>query len=80
MQRRRDSVRFDPYYKLQIWTPHVLAWMDVQRSFPSVDDAQAAAPAGKRVRIMRISMGAREVVASDGLMPNKQAAARWPRC
>lgn len=47
--RRPDSVRFDPYYKVQIWDAISLAWRDFQRSFLT--------PAGARVHA-EITFGA----------------------
>lgn len=56
--RTRGSVRFDPYFKVQRHERG--AWIDVQRAYPSEEEARAAMPAGQRCRIMRISMKGRE--------------------
>lgn len=57
--RRPGSARFAPYYKVQWFNPAVYAWQDVQQAHPTIDAAQAAFPAGKRCRVMMITMQGR---------------------
>lgn len=52
-QRRPDSVRFDPYYKIQVYERH--AWVDIQRRYYDRAAALAARPAGVRSRLMMIT-------------------------
>lgn len=52
--RSAASVRFDAYYKIQLWEARSLAWKDVQRSHASIDAALVAAPRGERDRDWRI--------------------------
>lgn len=59
MRRKPGSVRFDPYYKVQLWEPRSLSWMDVQRKHDSAEEARAAFPAGQRCRVMEITMEGR---------------------
>lgn len=57
-RRRRDSVRFDPYYKPQVWVPHLLAWRDLQEQHDTPDAAEGAAraaAAGEPVRAMHVT-------------------------
>lgn len=60
MKRRPGSVRFDPYFKVQRWEPRSAVWIDVQRAYPTEDDARRAAGllAG-RTRIMEIDENGR---------------------
>lgn len=60
--RTRGSCRFEPYFKVQVWDARGLAWRDVQAAHPTEADAWAAAPAGKRCRLMRIHERGREAV------------------
>jgi hypothetical protein len=53
-KRRPDSVRFDPYYKVQTWNETDLCWRDVQKQFPTAGAAEAAFPRGVRCRIMAV--------------------------
>jgi hypothetical protein len=57
--RQRGSVRFDPYYKVQVWDTINLAWRDIQRAYPSVPEALAARPRGRTCRLMEITMQGR---------------------
>ena len=59
MKRRPDSVRFDPYYKVQAWDDRLLAWIDVQMAFPTADDAMASVTASGRFRLMVVFPGGR---------------------
>lgn len=59
MLRTPASVRFDPYYKVQTWERRVMAWQDIQRMFTDEDEARAAFPAGKRCRLMLVTMNGR---------------------
>ncbi len=66
MRRRAGSVRFDPYYKAQVWRDDVGgAWVDIQRAYPTeelaIREARLAAH-GRRWRIMRVYPGGREPV------------------
>jgi hypothetical protein len=62
--RRSGSVRFDPYFKLQVWRGDVGgAWVDIQRSFPGLQVAVDAAPLGRLIRVIRVTDdGSRDVV------------------
>lgn len=60
--RTTSSVRFTAYYKVQRWEARSLAWKDVQRSFATVEEAVASAPAGERDvdwRVMEITESGR---------------------
>lgn len=57
--RTRDSVRFEPYFKVQVWEPRNFAWRDVQHMFPAEAEARATFPKGKRCRLMRVDMDGR---------------------
>lgn len=60
-RRTAASVRFDPYWKVQVWEPVSLAWRDIQRAHPSEDAAWTAAASltGRRVRLMNVYPGGR---------------------
>jgi len=62
--RSASSVRFADYYKIQVWQARSLAWLDIQRAYPSVASAIAAAPSGQRDRDWRIML-----VTSSGRRP-----------
>lgn len=53
--RVRGSVRFPDYFKVQWWDAVALAWRDIQERYPTEADAHAAAPAGRRHRLMRVT-------------------------
>lgn len=53
--RRSDSVRFDPYFKVQVWEARSFAWRDIQKTYPSAEDARDAFPTGERCRVMEIT-------------------------
>jgi hypothetical protein len=53
-KRRADSVRFDPYYKVQTWNETDLCWRDIQKQFSTAEAAKAAFPYGVRCRIMTV--------------------------
>lgn len=60
--RRAGTVRFDTYWKVQVWQPASLAWRDVQRAHDTEAAAWAACPAGQVCRLMRVYPGGREPV------------------
>ncbi len=60
--RRAGSVRFDPYYKLEVWETRRLAWTPIQRRHESEASARAAFPAETRVRLYRVSEAGRVLV------------------
>lgn len=67
--RRAGSVRFAPYYKLQWFDPHALAWRDVQQAFPTPQAALEASltqtvDPPRAWRIMEITMHGRRPLAS----------------
>lgn len=64
-RRRRGSVRFAPYWKLQTWRADVLAWEDVQRQYDTEDEARAAYIPGKRCRLMLVTERGRAPVAGS---------------
>lgn len=60
--RRAGTVRFDAYFKVQVWQPNSLAWKDIQRAYDTADEAWAACPAGQECRLMRVYPGGREPI------------------
>lgn len=42
--RQRGSVRFDAYFKVQFWHEATMAWKDIQHAYPTVAEAEEAAP------------------------------------
>ena len=54
--RTRSSVRFDPYYRVQTYDPRQLAWREVRGRYETAEEARAAAPAGRRWRVMEVTM------------------------
>ena len=69
MARQRGTVRFDPYFKVQTWEPRSYTWQDVQRQHPTVDEAKAAYPRGRRCRVMRITMEGRSPLPETEVCP-----------
>lgn len=57
--RRPGSCIFADYFKVQWWDRASLCWRDIQRQFPTPAAADAARPAGKRTRLMRVTMAGR---------------------
>lgn len=53
--RKRGSVRFEPYYKVQVWDARSYAWSDVQRQYESEQEAREAFPAGATCRVMEVT-------------------------
>ena len=53
--RTRGSVRFAPYYKVQVWKAVSLTWQDVQRQHATREDAEAGFPAGQRCRVVEVT-------------------------
>ena len=43
-----------PYYKIQVFNPHVFAWQDIQRSYATITEAKEALPKHKQARVMAI--------------------------
>ncbi len=61
-QRRREG--YFPYYKLQVLTPHVGAWKDVQRRFATPEDALKHAARhheGQDIRLMVVTRTDRSI-------------------
>ena len=54
----RRQPGYFPYYKVQWWNDHVMAWQDVQHRFPTPDVANQAAPSlipiGANFRLMEV--------------------------
>lgn len=72
--RTRDSVRFDPYFKVQFWVARNYAWQDVQERHLDEALARAAAQAaaatlGTRCRLMRITMEGRAPLPDSEVSP-----------
>jgi hypothetical protein len=58
--RKRGSVRFDPYFKIQRWSVQALAWIDIQQAYSSEEKARAAASGmAGMLRLMRVEEGGR---------------------
>ena len=53
--RTQGSVRFDDYYKVQVWQEMSLAWKDVQKAWSTLAEAEAAMPVGVQCRIMVVT-------------------------
>jgi hypothetical protein len=49
------TAKTDEYYKIQFRDLISLAWKDVQKSFPSVEDAMAAFTPDKEWRVMCVT-------------------------
>jgi hypothetical protein len=71
-RRRAGSVRFAPYFKLQWFDETVMAWRDVQQSYPSAWQAREASVgmtiAGRipsAWRVMEITMHGRVPLAES---------------
>ncbi len=54
----RRQPGYFPYYKVQWWNEHVVAWQDIQHRFASPEEANEAAPAlipsGSKFRLMEV--------------------------
>ncbi len=61
-RRRRGSVRFAPYFKVQVYRPLDFSWEDIQRQFSDAESARAAYPRGRRCRLMYVTMRGRAPV------------------
>lgn len=57
--RRRGSVKFAPYYKVQVWLARDMTWQDVQARYATPGEARDAYPAGERCRLMEVTMHGR---------------------
>jgi hypothetical protein len=54
--RRAGSARFNTYYKVQWYDDRSGAWVDIQKRHPTAEAAILAYPAGKRCRIMEVTL------------------------
>lgn len=71
-ERTRDSVRFDPYFKVQYYERY--AWNDIQQRFYDQAEAVAAYPPGVRCRLMRIDeQGRAPVPESDTILQESES-------
>jgi hypothetical protein len=57
--RKRGSCRFEPYFKVQWFHPLAMAWRDVQRTYPTEDEAREAFLPSRDCRVMRITENGR---------------------
>ena len=53
--RTKGSCRFRTYYKAQVWIPRQMAWQDIQKQFPTAEEARQAFPRGQQCRVMEVS-------------------------
>jgi hypothetical protein len=60
--RTRGSVRFAPYYKLEVWDRIRLAWRPVQKAHPTEEGARAAAPFGREARVYEVTEHGRRLL------------------
>lgn len=62
--RTRGSARFEPYYKLQWFDDVCMAWRDIQRQYPSAEEAARSiiGPSGRTWRLMEITMQGRHPI------------------
>lgn len=60
--RTRGSVRFAPYYKLEVWDRIRLAWRPVQKEYPTEEGARAAMPAGQEARVLEVTEHGRRLL------------------
>lgn len=58
-RRVRGSVKFDPYYKVQWYDRVICSWREVQKSYPSMNEATAAFIGGRQCRVVEITMAGR---------------------
>lgn len=57
--RRKNSCRFDPYYKVEMWSPIWAAWKPIQKVYGSEQEAIDSVRSG-RARVMRMTESGRE--------------------
>lgn len=62
MTRKRGSVQFDPYLKIQWFDNLSMAWRDVQKAYEAPEDAYRDYLPGKLCRLMEITMDGRAPV------------------
>jgi hypothetical protein len=60
--RTKGSARFDPYYKVQWYDEHAMAWRDIQHAYSTQDEAEAAYVPNHTCRLMLITMHGRSPV------------------
>lgn len=61
--RTRGSVRFATYYKLQWFDEMNMAWRDIQRQYPSAEEAARDISGQRRTwRLMEITMQGRHPI------------------
>jgi hypothetical protein len=53
--RTKGSARYAAYFKVQWWDDCTVAWVDVQKSHPTLEAARAAYRPGVRCRVMEIT-------------------------
>jgi hypothetical protein len=61
-KRKRGSVIFSPYYKIQKWDAANLVWGDLQKRYDSKDEAENNFPPNEKCRIMEVTMQGRSIL------------------
>lgn len=52
--RTKGSVRFAPYYKLEVWSADLAVWRPVKHTHATIEWARNATPAGRPWRLYRV--------------------------
>ena len=62
IMRTKGSCRFDPFYKIEIYSETIFAWKVRQKAYPTKDSALADSPSEGQVRILEVSMEGKKYV------------------
>ena len=63
IEKHKQYIKSFPYYKVQYWGDNVVAWIDVQKAYPTQAVAnKAGIELGKKYRLMKIYRDRREVL------------------
>jgi hypothetical protein len=53
--RTKGSAKFDPYFKVQYLDPKMVAWVDIQKAYPTLSQAKEAFLADQTCRVMQVT-------------------------
>lgn len=60
--RTKNSCRFEPYYKAELFDARLCVWRPIQKSFKRESDARNSMPAGAKARVIKITEKGIEVI------------------
>jgi hypothetical protein len=59
--RTSGSCRFEPFYKVEVWTPHLCAWKVIQKAFKTEQSARQSFPKEGKSRVVKVTEAGYEI-------------------